>query len=1794
MDQKISRTRTVKNELKFMWADSLHSLQPSGTYREAWNAVDKSENEENFGLKNEMSNELKVSLPGRVIGLIRVEERDQFVTFTQVGEGTEIGIIDKKTHTYKSVVTTGKVDKFINATYQIDSCNDLRAYWSENNMYKTANLDESCENHEIEDLIKCDSIAPIRVSKQEGGRLPNGAYWFTLRLKDDDGNYTNTVKATDVKFAAGGNYREGEQSENKFVLNFDIASTEYTLADIIVISKVNGFISSRIVETIGVSVGPNSYEYARVSPDDEVEIQIEEVFSRNNRYILGHNLVQFDNRLILYNIIPRYNLDYQRQALDIELKYIKTVVPIDLAEDQKGLRDNEKYQFGIAWNYCDDTSSDIFLLAGEEANRTPVSDNCKDCEQPYFKVNDTSQRTSLFISGLEGDKGQGYGTTVDDTQKSERASNCKVAVDEDFPLEEVSERSSGDPESPEIDPDPIFQTFWNICNDDPESCPDKALFDQARLYSLKDDAEDKFDEIKDEIVTTYGQENLIPTGKDCTEDGAVNCVGEVCYECVDGKWKYRNNSDTYTPQVATTRGGGSSELGGAGGGGGGLEESLNPTPIYAEDGCTIIDYKFKKYSEGKFGAYETLSVYPNTINSDCEFIYGELRGKNVRLSVAPSTASEPNFVSLTHGVPTKADPGNNPDTKSYAIMTGLSVSNIKFPENPPKPLNEERPYSIYYVERTPNNTSVVASAFAVSTFKGKIGDTEYLFGKNGLNGPEFFDKHINPSGSNTFRGGYTNTDKPVYLLYSPDLSMYKPALDVDFCIFEQELSGFGNRYGLYAEGERSKNLFRESFHQKGTRGSIFLSEANGLPQAKYRCVNNAGYIKDDSVMEDNTVDTPVCNLLRESSTYIELGDGSHFEPFSVDSYLEYGGGDGSQGVSIFRDGATDDSFIGDTMVHECAILNARAHQVTLVRDLPNQYGSPINQTYLPIGLDGTGSSTEGLVGDSHVDGFSVKRHAWVSDKVPKDITRVRFGALDNIFDFLTSFQTKWVLFEARDVKVFNTTLFTVPEISIDLTAFFTRLITLIKFIFSSFFRIIGYDNCGDVPRSGDRFDQRNYAGGLRGNPTGWKPALFDAYVAPFNYDGNPWNNFNASKPVPARRGNKEIPDDAYYPGLIKYNIYTYLGANINPKYRQLGEQSIGVPAAEIDGIAEVNSRNLGIFNLDSVFTGKNWPKAYLNRFFLLVKQPPRILIIGRVIAHILFTFGVGLFFVIRSLFGIIEAASSLYIDAVVVGSNIYGILIGIIMYMLTLYIGIIWILFWTSTDLDSKLIDELLNIDGCKPDIKFNDNSYGVDETSLRQYETNYYRYNLDYSSTNRFEPLLGLPDPYKTEEIKEFDNTFYYSEPQVQGSSVDSWRNFKVNNYLRIPMHHGKITNMFQLGDRLFAHTTDNIIRIAQGSDSLTLQGGTEIYLGSGTLFGDPKPIFGGIQEGFAGCKDPNAAFVTSRGYIFFDRDAGDIYSFSPGAGIKSFGSKGMARFLKNNMPFELLKSFPEFTNIDTKAAGSIGYSLGVDPYLDRFLFTKIDYKLTNTGCKFEDGVFTLNGKEVALGDPSCFENRSFTISFNQEKEWWVSFHNYTPMLYTWDRYNMYSFNDEGLWLHNSKNGFQEFYGIKYPFSVEYVINDNQENNTFKYISTILDTEMYTKFGDGQLQNVDETFNKIIAFNSHQSSGELDLVKSNDLDVADTSTEDDTRVLAKFKNRYWTFKSINDRLIDNTKRMFLINGGIGPKIVNTDNISEDNKKNILTDNYLSGRLIFDIFDKEKEKSLYIKNIQTEIETQSK
>lgn len=167
---------------------------------------------------------------------------------------------------------------------------------------------------------------------------------------------------------------------------------------------------------------------------------------------------------------------------------------------------------------------------------------------------------------------------------------------------------------------------------------------------------------------------------------------------------------------------------------------------------------------------------------------------------------------------------------------------------------------------------------------------------------------------------------------------------------------------------------------------------------------------------------------------------------------------------------------------------------------------------------------------------------------------------------------------------------------------------------------------------------------------------------------------------------------------------------------------------------------------------------------------------------------------------------------------------------------------------------------------------------------------------------------------------------------------------------------------------------------------------------------------------------------------------------------------------------------------------------------------------------------------------NNSWTRSFSLKNEFrnyysWTSFHSYLPSMYISGIQKLYSWSyvdKENIYQHNIDNVFREFYGELYPFIVELVSASNPVmNRTWEFIKLFTEALKYDTEFEDYVEERYVTFNKLIAYNSNQCSGELNL-KVKDTDGVDESylseqIENTENVIIDRNEKDWTINELRD-----------------------------------------------------------------------
>lgn len=229
-----------------------------------------------------------------------------------------------------------------------------------------------------------------------------------------------------------------------------------------------------------------------------------------------------------------------------------------------------------------------------------------------------------------------------------------------------------------------------------------------------------------------------------------------------------------------------------------------------------------------------------------------------------------------------------------------------------------------------------------------------------------------------------------------------------------------------------------------------------------------------------------------------------------------------------------------------------------------------------------------------------------------------------------------------------------------------------------------------------------------------------------------------------------------------------------------------------------------------------------------------------------------------------------------------------------------------------------------------------------------------------------------------------------------------------------------------------------------------------------------------------------------------------------------------------------------------------------------------------------------IPFTDVTAFENKSWTVSYSFHSTSWISWHNYLPFYYIHNQSSLYSFyGDRNIWKHNIEGIFTKYYGINYGFVVEYVSPASLQTQIYEDITFRTKARRWNVTEKEYQDERFITFNKMIAYNDNQCTGEVSLV------VKDTQASPQNWLFQQLVNEFgkilitkkednWNLNDIRDYIDDPSKPLFSTTWAklqgvyFTDKVVNTANINSTkpwNEIQMLRDKFIVIRLKFDNFE---------------------
>ena len=126
---------------------------------------------------------------------------------------------------------------------------------------------------------------------------------------------------------------------------------------------------------------------------------------------------------------------------------------------------------------------------------------------------------------------------------------------------------------------------------------------------------------------------------------------------------------------------------------------------------------------------------------------------------------------------------------------------------------------------------------------------------------------------------------------------------------------------------------------------------------------------------------------------------------------------------------------------------------------------------------------------------------------------------------------------------------------------------------------------------------------------------------------------------------------------------------------------------------------------------------------------------------------------------------------------------------------------------------------------------------------------------------------------------------------------------------------------------------------------------------------------------------------------------------------------------------------------------------------------------------------------DKTCFEPASWTISYDPKIKAWISFHDWIPTMMIPGKQHFMTVDDDSIWKHNTRcDLFANYYGVDYPFEVEFVSSTGQQVATTRSIEYLLEAYRFYNDCKDRFHILDQNFDQAIIYNSEQVSGLLNL----------------------------------------------------------------------------------------------------------
>jgi hypothetical protein len=339
-----------------------------------------------------------------------------------------------------------------------------------------------------------------------------------------------------------------------------------------------------------------------------------------------------------------------------------------------------------------------------------------------------------------------------------------------------------------------------------------------------------------------------------------------------------------------------------------------------------------------------------------------------------------------------------------------------------------------------------------------------------------------------------------------------------------------------------------------------------------------------------------------------------------------------------------------------------------------------------------------------------------------------------------------------------------------------------------------------------------------------------------------------------------------------------------------------------------------------------------------------------------------------------------------------------------------------------------------------NDLSINKWDTKFNYKDEEYHKYNRVYSQMSNL--IQNRDINYNIKKLSSFDTNIIASKLKSAGELIDSWTDILQNEVITLDGKHGSINSLtnfndqiYGIQDKAFAYISINPRVQIQGDDGISVE------LGSGSVLQEYKYI-----STESGTINKWSVVPTSTGIYYYDLLNKAFMMFKGQIGNIS-DIKGLHSYFISNTELNGLKT----DNPLIKEGISSGYDL-----VNNDIFMTFHRK----------------------------DKPSFTISYNEARNQFISFYDYLPSMYISKGQYFITTNPNLKSIYRQYEGnYNNFYGQNYPSYI--ILNVNPEAN----MDTVFDNIMYkSEVYLNDIDQPDKTLTDVRLYSEYQNSGLIPL----------------------------------------------------------------------------------------------------------